>query len=446
MAKKIKLGTILPNDTFFYTIPFEQPGQRLMRVTLEKHYLVPKGRRAHMGIHTEYKGFTNGVIAVNVKLPDNSENMLYLHVGLTELDIACTCGMQDGKLCRHAYMGLYSITWHHYLDFDMYYWPGFTADEKTKNKFLVTEVTKNWISVKPKAKYGNIFKSTIGFEGEKNLSIKKSVCLEFTALGGKEAIAYCLAYNVGYHSNLFLPSLISCLGLTSKDNNQIVSFKQFNRQDKPVSNIPYTSNQQQLNDIGFQQYAITKKYDDLPNEEKKNELPNLKQTILKLWEQAIPLLLNEKYNYAYYTYWLKYLKDKPRKTDMRDCRYSLEKPVLSFSLKFHQDHFSFAAIVSVNGTPLKFNYKPHLFVFDDTTELCYLMPSVQDDNLLMWVLSHNKRLTVLKEHFTEFHNTFLEKVSSYYTVSFTDPKSKKTVPYSFEIISDQIIKQNDYGN
>jgi hypothetical protein len=61
-------------------------------------------------------------------------------------------------------------------------------------------------------------------------------------------------------------------------------------------------------------------------------------------------------------------------------------------------------------------------------------------------LSHNKRLTVLKEHFTEFHNTFLEKVSSYYTVSFTDPKSKKTVPYSFEIISDQIIKQNDYGN
>ncbi len=29
------------------------------------------------------------------------------------------------------------------------------------------------------------------------------------------------------------------------------------------------------------------------------------------------LTLNEKYNYRYYTYWLKYLKDKPRKADMR---------------------------------------------------------------------------------------------------------------------------------
>ena len=85
-------------------------------------------------------------------------------------------------------------------------------------------------------------------------------------------------------------------------------------------------------------------------------------------------------------------------------------------------------------------YKPHLFVFDETTELCYLMPSVQDDNLLMWVLAHNKRLTILLEHFTEFHNSLLEKLSLYYTVMFTDPKSKKTAPYSFEMISNEINK------
>ena len=436
MAKKIKLGTILPHDTFFYTIQFEQPGQRLTREILAKHFPVPKGRRAHMGINAEYKGFTNGIVSVKVRLPDNSENMLYLHVGLEELEVACTCGMPDRKLCHHAYMGLHSITWHHYLDFDMYYWPGFTADDKIKNKFLITEVTKNWISVKPKAKYGNIYKSNIGFVGEKNLSIKKPARLEFTTLGGKEVVAYCLAYNVGYHSNLLLPSLIPCLGVTSRDNNQIVSFKQFARVDKPIRNITYTSNQQQLNDIGSKQYAIAKQYDNLPNDEKKNELPNSKQALLTLWEQAIPLLLNEKYNYAYYTYWLKYLKDKPRKADMRDCSYSLEKPVLSFALKFHQDHFSFAAIVSVNGKPLKFNYKPHLFVFDDITELCYLMPSVQDDNLLMWVLSNNKRLTILKEHFTEFHDTFLDKVSLYYDVFFLNKSGVKSKYVFDDVLED----------
>ena len=44
MAKKIKLGTILPNDTFFYTIPFEQPGQTLTREILAEHFPVPKGK------------------------------------------------------------------------------------------------------------------------------------------------------------------------------------------------------------------------------------------------------------------------------------------------------------------------------------------------------------------------------------------------------------------
>lgn len=391
-----------------------------------------------MSIHAEYRGFTNGMVSVDVKLPDHSENRLYLHVGLAELDLACTCGMPDGKLCHHAYMGLHSLAWHRYLDLDRYYWPGLTADDRVKNKFLVTEVTKTWISVKPKVKYGNIYKSAIGFKGEKSLSIEKPVQPEFKASGGKEAMAYCLAHNTGNHSNLLLPVLIPCWGLTGKDNNQIVSFKQFSRQDKPINNISYTSNQQRLNDLSFKQYAIAKKFDALPGEEKKNELPNAKQALLTLWQQAIPLLLNEQYNYAYYTYWLKYLKDKPRKADMQYCRYSLERPVLSFVLKFHQDHFSLTAIVSVNGKPLKFKYKPHLFVFDDITKLCYLMPSVQDDNLLMWMLSGNNKLTVLKAHFREFHDTFLAKISSFYLVLYTDPKSKKAVPYSFELISDEI--------
>jgi hypothetical protein len=439
MAKKIKLETMLPHDTFFYTIPFKQPGQRLKREILAKHFPVPKGRRAHMGINAEYKSFTNGIVSVHVKLPDNSENMLYLHIGLEELDIACSCGMPDEKLCHHAYMGLHSITWHDYFDFDRYYWPGFTADDKIQNKFLITEITKNWISVKPKAKYGNIFKSTIGFEGDKYLSIEKPARLEITVPGGQEAVAYCLAYNVGHHSNSLLPLLIPCLGLTSKNNKEMVSFKQFGRVDKPIQNITYTSNQELLNEIGYKQYDIAKAYDNLDVVEKKNELFKLKQNILTLWEQAIPLLLNEKYNYGYYTYWLKYLKDKPRKADIRDCKYSLERPVLSFVLKFHQDHFSLGAVVSIDGSPLKFDYKPQLFIFDETTELCYLMPSVQDDNLLMWVLAHNNRLTILKKHFKEFHHSFLEKLSSYYTVVFTDPKSKNTAPYSFEMIINEII-------
>jgi hypothetical protein len=440
MAKKRKLGTILPADTFFYTIQFEQSGQNLTRELLAKHFPVPNGRKAYMGNHAEYTSFKNGLVTVQVKSPDNSENMLFLHVGLTELDVACTCGMPNGKLCYHAYMGLHSLAWNESLELERYYWPGLTADDKIKDKFLSTEVTKNWIRVKPKDKFGNIFKSTIRFEDDNLPSVEKPAKIASIVKGNQEAMAYCLAYNVGFHSNIHLPVLIPCLGLTSKYNNEIVSFNRFHRQDKPINEIVYNDNQQQLNKISFKQYDIAKRYDDLPGEEKKQELAQAKQSVLTLWEQAIPLLFNEKYNYRYYTYWIKYLKDKPRKTDMRGCSYSLERPVLSFFLKFHLDHFSLSAVVSVNNNALKFKHKPQLFVFDDITELCYLMPSVQDDDLLRWMLSNNNRLTILKDHFVEFYNVFLEKLSSYYTVLFTDPKTKKAAPYSYDFVLNELIK------
>jgi hypothetical protein len=332
------------------------------------------------------------------------------------------------------------------LELDRFYWPGIDADDSIRNKFLITDIHKDWISVKPKPLYGNIFKSALGFKGDKFLSIKQPSSIVNAVSGGKEAIAYCLAYNVGNQSNSHLPVLIPCLGITSKSNKDVVSFKQFGRRDKPIIKIAYTPNQQKLNDISFQQYEIVKRINSSSGEGKNHEMVEAKQAMLTLWEQVIPLLLNEKYNYRYYTYWLRYLKDKPRKTDMRDCKYSLERPVLSFLLKFHQDHFSLTAIVSINGNALKFDYKPHLFVFDDITGLCYLMATVQDDNLLMWMLSNNGRLTVMKEHFVEFHNTFLAKLNSCYTVSFSDAVAKKIVPYNFEIITDQIINQGDYGN
>jgi len=440
MAKKTTLGTILPQDTFFYTIPFEQPHQRITREMLKEHYPVPKGRRAHMGIHAEYKSFKNGIISVEVKAPNSSKNMLFLHVGLTELDVACTCGMPGEKLCYHSYMGLHGLAWYHYLDLKSFYWPGLTADETVKDKFLEISVTKNWISVKPKPKYGNIFKSSIGFEESNLPSIKVVAKQEIPVEGSKEAIGYCLAYNLGYNTSTILPLLVSCLGVTSKNNNDMVSFKQFSIPDKPIQDFAYTTNQDLLNEICFKLNDIAKAYDGLDGEAKRKGLSGLKQSVLTLWEQAIPLLLNEKYNFRYYTYWLKYLKERPRKGDIKNCSYSLERPALSFVLKFHQDHFSLSSVVTVDGKLLKFDYKPHLFVFDEITKLCYLTRSVQDDDLLMWMLAHNNRLTILREHFKEFQSSFLEKISACYPVSFLDPSTKKAVPYRFELISNELIQ------
>jgi hypothetical protein len=123
MKKNTKAGIILLQDTFFYTISLES-GQGLTREMLELHYPVPKGRRVYMDNHVEYKGSRNALISLKAKLSDGSENMLYLHVGLTELDIACTCGMPGQKLCFHAFMCLHNLAWFRRLELEDYYWPG----------------------------------------------------------------------------------------------------------------------------------------------------------------------------------------------------------------------------------------------------------------------------------------------------------------------------------
>lgn len=440
MAKKKKLGTILPKDTYFYTITFEQ-GQQLTGETLAKHFPVPKGRKAFMGNHVEYKGFANGLVSVYVKAPNDSENMLYLHIGLTELDVACTCSMPDGKLCYHGFMGLHNLAWFRHLELDRYYWPGFTEDDKLKDKFFTTEVTKNYITLKPKDRYGNIFKSNIGFEEREKFSLINPAKTLTIAISGQNAIAYCLAYNFGGHLRAHLPVLMACIGLTSKSGDHLVSFNQFNHQKKRIKDVSYTANQQQLNKISLEQHDIAKRHYSVTDVGKNQEVQDLKNEMLTLWEQAIPLLLNEKYNYRYYTYLLRYLRNsKPRKTDMGGCKYSLERPVLSFLLKCHQDHFSLEAVVSVNGIALQFKHKSPLFIFDQATGLSYLISSVQDDDLLLWMLSYNNRLTVLKEHFNEFHNAFLSELSAFYSVHFIDPKTKKTASYNFEMVLDQLSK------
>jgi hypothetical protein len=439
MAKRIKPGDLIAADTFFYTIPLEQNTQRLTRAILEKHFPSPKSRKAYMGNRVEYKSYKNGIVTAEVSLNDQSQNMLYLHVGLEELHIACACGMPEEKLCYHAYMGLYSMTWRGYLDLGMYYWPGYESDDKIKDKFLHIEISKDRIFVEPKLRYGNIFKPDIGFEDNKHLLLHEPIARpETIKTSNRQVIAYCLGYSfAGYYSSQ-LPVLMTCLGLTGKDDKKVVSFRHFIRKDKPANNIDYTSNQQLLNEISARQCALAQSYDELPRNERELEISKIKRAMLDLWQQALPLLVNEKYTYWYYTYWLRYQRAKPRKADMHICNYATDPPVLSFLLKFHQDHFSFIAVVSVNRKALKFEYKPHFFVFDENTDLCYLMASVQDDDLLMWVLSNNKRLTILKEHFAEFHQKFLDRLSSCYTVLFMDHKSKKTVPYNFEVISSQL--------
>jgi hypothetical protein len=122
---------------------------------------------------------------------------------------------------------------------------------------------------------------------------------------------------------------------------------------------------------------------------------------------------------------------------MRDCRYSLERPTLAFDLTYQKEYFTLTVNVIVGSKAITVDHKPHLFVFDEETHTGFLMNSIQDDELLIWMMDNKNKVTVLTEHFSEFEVSFLSPLSEKYVVFFLD-RSGKRVSYDYNLVKTMI--------
>nr|WP_294896242.1 hypothetical protein [uncultured Pedobacter sp.] len=444
MKKNKRTAAILPSGTFFYILLFEESGQCLTKKMLETHFPVPISKEDFKRNRLEFKGYEKGIVTALVFLNDGSQYMLYLHTGLDGIHVACSCGMPGEKLCYHAFMGLNMFIWRGSFDFGMYYWPDMETDERLKRKFLNIEISKERIFVEPGFRYGRMFRPGIAFGENLNFN-EKMIGPNRDSKGGKMVVGYCLVYTFGLYHSSHLHTLMPVLGVTGKDGNTIISFRQFiMEEDDPITDIVFTDDQLLLNRICFAQYASSKRCEVLAIEERNDGLSEHKTEMLELWKEAIPLLMKQRYCYSFNTYasWLTKWDGKPKKSKMEKCSYSDVRPIVSFLLKFYGDHFILSVSVTVKGVPIKPDWlKPNLFIYDEGTELNYLMASVQDDDLLIRLSYERYRITVLKAHFREFHERFLVRLASAYEVLFSHSKSRKKTLYNFEMVVKECLKE-----
>lgn len=162
-----------------------------------------------------------------------------------------------------------------------------------------------------------------------------------------------------------------------------------------------------------------------------------KETIFDLWQKALPMLINCPYNQSYLLYALRYLREKPMKSSMRPCRYSLERPVLTFILSVQGEYLKLSVEVTVGSRVIIVQHKPHFFIFDEQIGYCYQMRSIQDDVLLNWMVDNNNQITVLKDDFEEFDNEIISRLASSYQVFFS-ASSKKRFDYDYELVKDKL--------
>lgn len=255
-AKKRKQAVIIPADLFFYPIPLTQPGQYLTRDELQKHFPLPKGRKAFMGNDEVFISFENSILTVKVNLNDNSENYLYLHVERDELHVACTCGMPGERLCYHAFMGLYGMSWlTEGFDCQELFWPGYYDTAKAQ-KFINVKLGKQRITVKFKPEFGTLFRSQIGFPDNPQPSFAESTDKTLAPKAGSTNIyAYALCFATGRFRNRHFPVLLPFCGITSKDGSKVTSFVRFVLPDKQPGPAGYHLHTQQLNELTRAMYA-----------------------------------------------------------------------------------------------------------------------------------------------------------------------------------------------
>ena len=122
---------------------------------------------------------------------------------------------------------------------------------------------------------------------------------------------------------------------------------------------------------------------------------------------------------------------------MQACRYSLERPSLSFSLTFYKDRFNLSVEVIIGSKIIAVTQKPHFFIIDEQTGTCYLMNSIQDDGLLNWMLDSKNKITVLKEDFDEFNENFLMGLAECYPIFFADKRGSRTA-YDYNLLKSKL--------
>ncbi|CAM3715962.1 hypothetical protein MUGA111182_04895 [Mucilaginibacter galii] len=432
-AKKKIQPTILPVDTFFYAIPLNEGQLHLTRTMLEQHYLLPKGRKLYYGNKVEYISYQHGIITVMAQLSGRSAETLHLHTEPETLHIACSCGMPDRTMCIHAYIGHYNMAWTNTLNLKEFYWLGYDTNEQLQRKYLDVLVSKRFIHVEPQPQFGNLFRPGVGFRGSSTFSLPASATPKADLLqGNRQVMAFCIGYGRMDHLLCQLPVLIPCLATTGSDNSSLVSFEEHPLDCRFVP-ADVTASQLQLINIAAELYGLINVRGRRSYHPEVADNRALKAVVLQLWEKALPLLAFEAYTCAYTPIRLRFRGGKAgiQKRDIKPCRFSTSRPELYFVLKEQKDHYYLSAALALNGAAFPFDCKTQLFAMDRASSF-YLMNTVDADDLLNWIYTSNNRLTVLKEHFSLFEDSFLKQLAEHYPIYVRHTGKGKPVLYTYQ--------------
>ncbi|SFA57791.1 hypothetical protein SAMN04488511_1183 [Pedobacter suwonensis] len=412
----------------FYQLPLEKGSRVLRLAVLEQIASAFSVGKKPEPLAITSLSFNQGLLTVTVKL-EGEEARVYIAVAYDNLLVSCSVDTDETYLGRYAYLTLCTMMRSGYCNFQEYYWPECFALGNKRSGYVNVVKKPGGITITLKKKFSGLFRP-----GDDLPDVTERTVVPRERLSGKNVIARLAPVSIGYcfantdlqkfHSNHY-PFLIPYVFAATAYLKTVKSFKRFVLNPHDVDGISLSPQQEELNSICFamKEIAAIRFNANAHLPEKVAETDKLNDAnqlaLLKLWNKALPLLMQQRFTHYFYTYGMRNVTGKPVMRDMKLVEFSMEVPVLSFVLKDEGDYYELELKIKVKGKLLHLNTdQSGLFLVCDSANpyLWYLLEAEMDYKLVWFFSKVNFKVQVIKGYYREFFEGFVERVEKWYEV------------------------------
>lgn len=366
-------------------------------------------RKDWQHIKLQFISLENGVLQLALASPQDKEKFdLTIKIEKNKLHVSCSCGQPVEKLCRHAYVALSHVSYS-YVDSGFFkkYRQGGPVELALKHrKHFRIQQTGYTTEIKQNNVLGTIYRfSDKDRHGDLiNLLELKATSASMVTVKEETTLSYILMY-----SRSVLPFLIPAEAVLNKTGSGVKGFVRYIQSpDDPM--IQYQS---VIIRKSFRLMEIVKK---LPGTIKNAVEQNTHQVeaVLQLWRELLPFIKNQLFVFKSEHRLWRLLKRKPRKSGSYPVKINDKVPEVQFELIDKGEYYRLLLKILINGAVMV-NYEPcRLFVFSKNQ--VYLLGSLRDAAIIELWYKLGGFLTIFKDHFDEFEELLLFKLSDKYFV------------------------------
>ena len=355
---------------------------------------------------------------------NNISHKLTIVIEKSKLQVSCSCDTEAEMLCRHAYKAIERMIQFDRSNYFQQFRPkGLVKIATAHKKYFIIKPNAKGLDITPKEELVSIYQlddivQNNQFKGL--LKLPGEIKLKKNTLKGM-ALSYIIMVS---HKNRMLPFLLPCLGKLTKAENAVKVFMNFISGTQTEYDKYLGDEEKILNKCCFNMWKVVEKLPGLitPKEQTGDSKENI-QMLFDIWQSIIPLLWDQRFVFTYYLHHKKELKGKPQRYKISEAHIAVKSPTLRFRLTDKGSFFQLEMKVFSNNMEIT-NYKLEPTFFISKGEILFFLSSLRDAAMAEWMRNIGNRMTIFKEHFTEFENRFLKPLRECYDVDLIEFKMK----------------------